>query len=324
MTVERAWLPARSSAHALGSCPIDSPQFREIASAHMRRVPAVRLRALVAVLVALLVITAGTLIAIPVTRAGLQTGAPQVPASPAPTTSGAPLHFDTLPPGSRLPSGAQCAAWVKARPVPENREANRAANQTAGHRLGKNFFPANDDPRANSQLAPRVDGQFTGTTYEILRWAACKWGVDEDIVSAQAAAESWWQQSQMGDWGSDPKACPPGHGLGADGQDGRCPQSLGILQNRYRDERSAWPGAERSTAMNADVAYATWRSCFEGYERWLNTVDRGRQYRAGDASGCLGSWFAGRWYTPAAQSYIAKVQAYRDQEVWRRADFAQS
>jgi hypothetical protein len=39
----------------------------------------------------------------------------------------------------------------------------------------------------------------TGTTREILRWAACKWGIDQSIVFAQAAVESWWRQTTMGD-----------------------------------------------------------------------------------------------------------------------------
>ena len=38
------------------------------------------------------------------------------------------------------------------------------------------------DPRANTEIAARVTGNFTGTTDMILQWAACKWGIDEDIV----------------------------------------------------------------------------------------------------------------------------------------------
>ena len=40
----------------------------------------------------------------------------------------------------------------------------------------------------------RVDGNFTGTTDEILQWGACKWGFDEDLVRAIAATETWWKQ----------------------------------------------------------------------------------------------------------------------------------
>jgi hypothetical protein len=31
----------------------------------------------------------------------------------------------------------------------------------------------------------RVDGQYTGSTDMIMRWAACKYGIDEDVVRAQ-------------------------------------------------------------------------------------------------------------------------------------------
>ena len=45
----------------------------------------------------------------------------------------------------------------------------------------------------------RVDGQYTGTTDVIFRWAACKWGIDEDLVRAIATIEVWrWNQPQSG------------------------------------------------------------------------------------------------------------------------------
>jgi hypothetical protein len=258
------------------------------------------------------------------------TATPVPTPSPTPTAAaaiaatsavGAPAHFATLPPGSALPSDAQCAAWVRSRPLPENKRVNATFNATTGHRLGAGFFPSSDDPRANTQIGARVDGAFTGTTQEILRWAACKWGVDEDLVFAQAAKESWWRQTTKGDFGTDPTACPPGHGLGADGQAGQCPQSYGILQNRYPFEQTSWPGIGSSTAMNADTAYAIWRVCFDGYERWLNDVERGAQYGAGDAWGCVGRWFAGRWHTAPAEQYVAAVQGYESQRIWQTASF---
>ena len=47
----------------------------------------------------------------------------------------------------------------------------------------------------------RVDGDFAGTTDEIIQWAACKWGIDEDIVRAQVIKESYWYMSAIGDGG---------------------------------------------------------------------------------------------------------------------------
>jgi hypothetical protein len=41
-------------------------------------------------------------------------------------------------------------------------------------------------------LLPRVDGQFTGTTDEIFQWAACKWGLPDNLIRADAVEESTW------------------------------------------------------------------------------------------------------------------------------------
>ena len=245
------------------------------------------------------------------------------PASGQSPAVAAPRVFRTLPPGAKLPSGAQCARWVLARPRRENKGANRGYNQTTGQHVGAGFFAAGDSPQAGRLLAPRIDGDFTGTTSEILRWAACKWGINQNIVFAQAAVESWWQQDTKGDWGTDRTACPPGHGPGKDGKPGRCPQSYGILQNRFPYEKASWPGIGDSTAMNADTAYAIWRSCYDGYEVWLNNVPRGEQYHSGDAWGCVGRWFACRWHTKPAQQYIEQVKQYLRERIWLTSYFQQ-
>ena len=244
------------------------------------------------------------------------------PASGSPSAPAA-IQFGTLPPGAKLPSGAQCARWVKAAPSPENRPGNAVSNHTTGESVGRDFFPAGDSPQV-ARLVPLISGGFTGTTEEILRWAACKWGISQDIVFAQAAVESWWRQDTLGDWGTDAALCPPGHGPGADGRGGQCPQSYGILQTRYPFERAGWPGMASSTAMNADAAYAIWRSCYDGYEVWLNDVPRGRRYQAGDLWGCVGRWYAGSWYTPAAEQYISTVKEYLHERVWQQPDFGQA
>jgi hypothetical protein len=229
-------------------------------------------------------------------------------------------HFETLAPGAALPSSAQCAREVLRVPIAENKRANAAFNRVTGQEAGQ-LFPRADDARANTTIAARVDGAFTGTTEQILRWTACKWGIDEDLVFAQAAVESWWRQTNLGDFGPNPAACAPGHAIGQDGRPGLCPQSYGIMQNRYSLERSTWPAAERSTAMNADTAYAIWRACFDGYEVWLNNVEHIGTYAPGDAWGCIGRWFAGRWYTSPAAAYMAKVKEYLGQRIWQQPTF---
>jgi hypothetical protein len=241
-------------------------------------------------------------------------------------TAARPVFFKTLPPGAKLPSGAQCAKLVNATPEGEVKSANKPYNKRTGRHVGKKFFPTtpgSDNTKAEKLLAPRINGDFTGTTIDILRWAACKWGISQNIVFAQAAVESWWQQDTLGDFGTDAAACLKGHKLGQDGQPGLCPQSYGILQNRYPYEHGGWPQLATSTAMNADAAYAIWRACFDGYETWLNTVPRGSQYHAGDQWGCVGRWYAGRWRTAAALGYIAKVKKYLREKIWLTPDFRQ-
>lgn len=220
-------------------------------------------------------------------------------------------HFSTLPPGSALPSGAQCAAEVRS--VAENKGMNKTYNATKGNQSVGTIFA---NGAGTSIYNSRIDGNFTGTTDEILQWAACKWGIDEDIVRAQAAKESWWHQTAKGDWTTDASLCAPGHGLGVDGTAGQCPESFGILQNRYPYEQDSWPGIYNSTAFNVDVAYGYWRACYEGYTTWL-----GNGYAKGDVWGCVGRWYAGAWHTAAANSYISAVQSYLSQRIWETSGF---
>jgi hypothetical protein len=265
---------------------------------------------------ALAAMAAGLCIAVSLAGAGI--AAATAASAPPTRAAAAPTFFRTLPPGAKLPSGAQCARWVRARPIKEDKGVNKPFNRRTGARLAANFL-AGDKPQADKKLVPRVNGDFTGTTAEILRWAACKWGINQDVVFAQAAVESWWRQTTLGHWGTNGSACPAGHKPTA--QHPRCAQSYGILQNRYRYEKSAWPAIGDSTAMNADTAYAVWRACYDGDETWLNTVQHVGHYHRGDMWGCVGRWFAGHWYTLPAQTYIARVQAYLHEHIWLTRTF---
>ena len=217
--------------------------------------------------------------------------------------------FGTLPPGASLPGDERCAATVSA--ATETVPANIPFNEVAGtQRLPSDFFaPDSGDPRANTVIAARVTGAYTGTTRQILQWAACKWGIDERFVRAQADVESGWRQTRVGDWSDDFVHCVPGHGPGKDGLDGQCPESFGILQVRYQYYAGAFPAAIASTAFNVDAAYAVWRACYEGYETWLaETAPPDHPYRAGDAWGCIGRWYSGQWYDSSAEEYISAVR----------------
>ena len=222
--------------------------------------------------------------------------------SPPSLTSGVgPGRFNTVPPGSPLLSETACD--TKVRPVSERRPANTAANHTVG---------------VNTQV-PGVTGNFVGTTDEIIQWVSCKWGIDEDVVRAQIAKESWWRQDAGGDYTTDQSSCHPRVRTAV----GTCPESLGLGQVRYPYHGAAFANdnALNSSAYNLDYTYSVWRACFEGRSSWLNSVERGRNYGAGDIWGCLGVWFAGRWYTSAAVGYIASVQELLATRVWETPGF---
>jgi autotransporter family porin len=101
---------------------------------------------------------------------------------------------------------------------------------------------------------------------------------------------------------------------------------VGILQARYQYTGppaglDTWPEIEESTAYNLDFAYANWRSCYEGDKEWLNTVDRGREYAAGDVWGCVGIWFSGRWYSNDANEYVDAIKKYLESRIWTTSSF---
>ncbi len=243
---------------------------------------------------------------------------PPPPVTPPPPSG----RFNLLPPGSALPTSAECA--IRVRPAPEVRPVNQRPNRfgvVPNQTRGVAGAWTDSDP-AKAPFTARVDGNFVGTTDEIIQWASCKWGVDEDYVRAQIVTESYWDQvNSLGDWGTTAANCEPRFPLGTNGRSGQCPESFGLGQTRYPFMRSAFPHAYDSSAYNLDVTYAIWRSCFEGTETWLNNVDRGRDYAAGDMLGCMGRWFAGRWYTRAALDYMGVVQGHVAQRTWQSATF---
>lgn len=247
------------------------------------------------------------------------------PTAVAPVASTTPTGKPTqtsFPPGAVLPSEAQCAASVRHssfEPRPQNAQANQTvptAQQIAG--LASWGASMGQNPLADS-LRKQISGNFSGTTDEILQWAACKWGIDPNIARAEAVIESSWTQSQRGDYTSDQTACPPGTW---DGQG--CYQSYGILQVKYIYFQSAWPMVRTDTAFNAEFMYGIIRACYEGWTTYLSQrtpLPGYPPYHAGDIWGCLGRWFSGGWYDQGAVDYIQKVKTAMAHKAWLQADF---
>lgn len=239
-------------------------------------------------------------------------------------------HFPTLPAGAALPSGAQCASAVLSSSASaEQRAANAAANHevpTFAQLAAFHAFPI------KGNFAPawdflRVDGRFSGTTDQILRWGACKWGVDEDVVRAEAAAESHWQQSAAGDATGDFSLCPPGAGFPGAWDGTRCMQSYGIMQMKFKSF-GGWPLSKDSTAFNVDFRLAYQRACMNGDINYLSRRIPASGYpRYPDGTtdemlwGCMGDWFSGGWYDGGALKYIADVKSLLDRRGWLRSQF---
>ena len=63
------------------------------------------------------------------------------------------------------------------------------------------------------------------------------------------------------------------------------------------------------------------RSYYDGRATWLNTVERGERYRAGDLWGSVGVWVSGRWRTEPSLAYVRAVRGHRRARTWRQGFF---
>ncbi len=91
--------------------------------------------------------------------------------------------------------------------------------------------------------------------------------------------------------------------------------SFGIFQMK-RTYHCCVPLSSKYTAFNADYYGAILRAYYDGRQTWLNDVERGERYHAGDIWGSVGSWYAGRWRTEPALGYIRHVQQALRDEPW--------
>lgn len=246
--------------------------------------PARSVRTALAVCSALFLGTFLPLTAAPPALAGAATNGPPVEVSTAPTKVVPEL------------SDAEAAAAVKS--APETRAVNSADNGRVPTAAQLAYFRDHDDSMPARYLE-RVDGDFRGSTDEIIQWAAYKWGFDPELLRAVAAVESWWHMSTLGDEGN----------------------AFGLYQvdRRYHCCQRL---AESFTAWNADYYGAMLRSYYDGTQTWLNTVTgNGRPYRPHELWGSVGYWASGRWDTPVGHSYVAEVRADLAERVWTQRDF---
>jgi autotransporter family porin len=197
----------------------------------------------------------------------------------------------------------------------EPRTDNTVANNTVPTSTSLGWATDSNTMYWSKFVAKRnlVTGRFTGTTNQIIQWAACKWGLDEDLLRAVAVQESDWHMSATGD------VCGPV---------GEASYGLFQVKNQYCDGSIAWGGypyTATDTALNADFYAMYIRSCLDGdfYDggSWLyggKSISQIISTSGFDYAvwGCVGSWFSGGWYDSGAQTYINGVKGYLANKTW--------
>jgi hypothetical protein len=270
-------------------------------------------------------------------------------------------YFSTLPPGSwqSLPSDDACTQRVHRslwEPRPDNTQPNhRMPDEAQVHaalatrpRAVQGAYSA----RWDQWLLPRVTGHFTGTTDEVMQWAACKWGLSDNLLRAIAARESGWYQYEVYPDG----ACVVKSGCGDmfvkasrhtrafcsmtgrfdasyedDYPPGRCPKTFSIVGvmswqdpswGRMEDNQNGtFPFSRDSTAFALDYVGAFLRGCYEGWVTWLR---HSGHYRAGNMEGCVGAWYDGTWLAPVARDYVDRVWRAQRERPWLRPGWSRS
>ncbi len=249
--------------------------------------------------------------------------------APAPTPASAPAVTPPAatvttwrPVGSQPLSDADAAAGV--RPAPETRPGNAVANGYRPSAAELNLFRNGQTDGYGrtaltyNRLTAHVTGGFSGTTDEILQWAARKWGIPEDVVRAVAANESWWSMAQLGDARTviDAGSYPEQSRIAGTSD---VYQSLGIMQVKWTPQ-GLHPGTEplrwRSTAFNADYWGAVVRYYFDGLCDWC-----GSGYAAGQERNSIGAWYNPSPWGTGSQTYQDHVGALLAAPPWALIGF---
>jgi hypothetical protein len=273
-------------------------------------------------------------------------------------------YFQTVPAGSptTLPDEADCTDQVHRsnwEPRPGNAKPNQTMPDVAAVHSSLATRPRSTeadayDPRWDSWLLARVTGQHEGTTDENIQWAACKWGLSDNLVRAVAVVESTWYQRELYPNGAcvEKRGCgdlfpaataasrefcaglkTAGYDYQRDYGAGLCPKTFSIVGvmswhdpawgQLAGNQNGTFPFNRDSTAFAVDYLGSDLRGCIEGWERWLVQGTGFKRMSAKDRMwGCVGAWYAGEWHSAAADGYIARVRRALRDHVWRKPVFA--
>lgn len=247
-------------------------------------------------------------------------------------------HFGTLPASAALPNGSWCASVIpfETEMVLNNYTANHTKPTTSQlNSYASNGYASNTWD--GTWAYARVDGQYTGTTDMIIRWAACKWGIDEDVARAQTTVEHWsWDETTAhGDKRTSYSQCVNGNFTDLWNYQciNCCYQTWSDWQTKVYYNWMTWPMMGNSSAFGADFRYADQRACMNGDLRGYfaaRPTYNGHNYADDIASGnldtvlwgCIGAHYSGNWYdgdsTTGAVQYINIVKDTLSQKTWKR------
>jgi hypothetical protein len=279
-------------------------------------------------LVALIAVAAAIVSSVLMCSRGAAKTSDGMPAKSSPSGPVDVPYFSTQPAAGVFADGgggytsAQCAAAldpnassdmynghpINQETVPQNQQAHAPGSPADGITSPVNqtkpsatqiAYYASDGYLSSTMDAPytwmkRIDGQYTGTTEMIIRWAACKWGMDEDMIRAQATAEhgTWIQWNAGGDERHLINQCQAGNNPDHNSTNlwgylisKACYQSWSIWQTKvvYSSPESGawttWPAMNESTAFAVDYRYGYQRSCMNGDRSgFFNQQGTGRAY----------------------------------------------
>ena len=208
-------------------------------------------------------------------------------------------------------------------------------------------------PPLGHLAAAARDRAPAGTTDENIQWAACKWGLSDNLLRAIAIRESNWYQYEIYSDGT----CVLEHGCGdlvtratpatrsycralaRSGVDyqqdlgpGRCPKTFSIVGvmswhdpdwgDMPDNQNGTFPFNRDSTAFALDYLGAFLRGCQEGWVSWLG--NEGAAYKPGMIWDCVAVWYAGEWRTKAAEKYEGLVRAAMRDRPWLDPEWANS
>jgi hypothetical protein len=219
-------------------------------------------------------------------------------ATPTPNLSS---YFAAQPGGTSLPADGACNAAIATTPetiinMPVSGQSfhssNTAFNAQVPTQAELSSFAANGytfSPVPDYSQFQRITGAYpsvhggTPSTDMILRFAACKYGIDEDVVRAQAWQEGWWRQASAGDIRTGSGYCIQGSfsalyntaislvdGNTIPAVPGGCYQSWSTNQTKVFYEWMTWPEIKDSTTFAAEYRDATQRTCMNGgYRQYM-------------------------------------------------------